>query len=109
MGGFEVRQPGLVLMAFVVGLGPAQTARVEQAQTADERRPKIDVDSYTIEAQINPETQTITARASVRFIPLDDQITNAVFELNNNLNISRTVDEKGQPIGVTRNQQDNSV
>jgi hypothetical protein len=102
-----VRQPGLALIALVVGFG--QTAALAQAQTAEEKRPKIDVDSYTIDAQINPETQTITARASVRFISLDDQITNAVFELNNNLNISRTVDDRGQSIEVTRNQQENSV
>jgi hypothetical protein len=105
MGGFAVRQPGLVPLSGLIALA----CGFAQAQTPDDKRPKIDVDSYTIDAQINPETQTITARTSVRFTPLEDQTTAAIFELNNNLNISRTVDDRGQPVGVTRNQQDNTV
>jgi aminopeptidase N len=75
----------------------------------EEKRSRIDVENYVIDAQINPDTQTITARAAVRFVPLDDQITAATFELNNNLNISRIADDKGQQIQGTRNQQENSV
>ena len=33
----------------------------------DNRPARIDVDSYTIDAQINPDTQTLTARAAIRF------------------------------------------
>ncbi len=75
----------------------------------DDKRTRIDVDNYIIDAQVNPDTQTLTARVAVRFIPLDDQITTATFELNNNLNISKIVDDKGQSIQGTRNQQENSV
>ena len=75
----------------------------------DDKRSHIDVDHYVIDAQINPDTQTLTARATVKFVPLDDSITNATFELNNNLNISKIADDKGQTINGTRNQQDNSV
>ncbi|HVW85132.1 MAG TPA: M1 family aminopeptidase [Bryobacteraceae bacterium] len=75
----------------------------------EDKRSRIDVDSYTIEAQVNPDTQSLSARAAVRFIPLDDQTTTATFELNNNLNITRIVDDKGQSIQGTRNQQENSV
>ncbi|MDP9171915.1 MAG: peptidase M1 [Acidobacteriota bacterium] len=75
----------------------------------DDKRPRIDVENYTIDAQVNPATQTLTARTAVRFTPLDDQTTNAVFELNNNLNISKIVDDKGQSITGSRNQQDNTV
>jgi hypothetical protein len=45
----------------------------------------------------------------VRFIPLEDQLTAATFELNNNLNISKIVDDKGQTISGVRNTQENSV
>jgi hypothetical protein len=75
----------------------------------DDKRTRIDVDSYVIDAQVNPETQTLSARVAVRFLPLDDQITTATFELNNSLNISKIVDDKGQSIQGTRNQQDHSV
>jgi hypothetical protein len=34
----------------------------------DAKVSRIDVDNYVIDAQINPETQTLTARAAVRFI-----------------------------------------
>ena len=33
---------------------------------------RIDVQSYLIDAQIDPAAQTITATALVRFIPLED-------------------------------------
>ena len=71
-----------------------------RAFAQDDRRARIDVDSYTIDAQINPETQTLTARAAVRFVPLDDQTNSVTFELNNALNISRIVDDKGQSAAI---------
>jgi hypothetical protein len=75
----------------------------------DSKTSRIDVDTYVIDAQINPDTQTLTARTAVRFIPLEDQLTTATFELNNNLNISKIVDDKGQTINGVRNTQENSV
>ena len=75
----------------------------------EDKRPRIDVDNYTIDAQINPDTQTLTARAAVRFMPLDDQTNAVTFELNNALNISRIMDDKGQTLQSSRNQPDNTV
>src|ERR1700704_3405889 len=75
----------------------------------EDKRSRIDVESYVIDAQVNPDTQTLAARATVRFTPLDDQITSATFELNNNLNISKIVDAAGQAVRGDRNQQENSV
>jgi aminopeptidase N len=75
----------------------------------DDKRSRIDVDNYVIDATVNPETQTLSARVAVRFLPLDDAVSTATFELNNNLNISKIVDDKGQSIQGTRNQQDNTV
>ncbi len=74
----------------------------------DDKRPRIDVDSYTIDVQINPGTQTLTARAAVRFVPLE-QLSDATFELNNALTVSRVVDDKGQTLQSSRNQSDNTV
>src|SRR5580700_7445369 len=69
----------------------------------------IDVDNYTIDAQINPSTQTINAHVVVRFVSLDDQANSATFELNNNLNISQITDAKGNTLNSSRNQADNTV
>ena len=75
----------------------------------DEKRARVDVESYTIEAQVNPATQTLAARTVMRFIPQEDAINAVTFELNNNLNISKISDDKGNAITGTRNPQDNTV
>jgi aminopeptidase N len=89
---------------FVLGILSIAVSGLAQ----EDRRSRIDVESYVIDAQVNPETQTLTARATVRFIP-DDQSNTVTFELNNALNISRIVDDKGQSLQSSRNQSDNSV
>jgi tetratricopeptide (TPR) repeat protein len=98
-----VKTIGSFVLGFLIAVAPAA------AQRASEQISHIDVDNYTIDVQINPDTQTLTARAAVRFLPLDDQITSATFELNNALSISRIVDERGQTLQSTRNQSDNTV
>src|SRR4051812_10647889 len=79
------------------------------AAQAQERRPRIDVSSYAIDAEINPNTESLSAKTTVRFVPLDDNTTSAVFELNNGLNVSRVVDETGKQIPASRSQQDFTV
>src|SRR5689334_10367425 len=79
------------------------------AAQAQDRRSRIDVEQYTIDAEISPATQSLTAKASVRLTPLDDNTTSAAFELNNALNVSRVVDDKGKQIPASRNQQDFTV
>ncbi len=78
---------------------------------AQERRPasRIDVDQYTIDAEISPLTQSIDAKAAVRFTPLDDGVSSAVFELNNALNVSKVLDASGKQLQASRNQQDFTV
>jgi aminopeptidase N len=90
----------------VVALGILALAGSCVAQ--EDKRARIDVDSYVIDAQINPETQTLTARAAVRFVPAE-QANTITFELNNALSISKIVDERGQNLQSSRNQADNTV
>ena len=73
------------------------------------RRSRIDVQDYTIDAEISPNTSDIQAKVTVRFTPVDDGITSTAFELNNALNVSRVTDDKGAQIQATRNQQDFTV
>jgi len=79
------------------------------AALAQERRPRIAVDSYLIEAEISPATQSLSAKVRVTFSPQDAEITSAVFELNNALSVSRVEDAGGRQIPASRTQQDATV
>jgi aminopeptidase N len=87
----------------------ALSAGIAGAQSQQDRRSRIDVDQYTIDAEVSPNTQSLAAKAAVRFIPLDDNVTSVAFELNNALNVTRVVDEQGKQIPMSRNQQDFTV
>jgi len=76
------------------------------AAPAQDRRTRIRVDHYTINAEVQPATQSLIATAAVRFVPVDNGATTATFELNNALNVSRVVDDKGRQIQDSRNQGD---
>lgn len=78
---------------------------------ADDRgvRTHIDVDHYLIEAEVNPRTQALTANVQVQFVPLEDNLTSASFELNNALNVSRVVDGRGRQVPASRSTQDFTV
>ncbi len=81
---------------------------VASAQERAARLQKIDVQSYMIDAQVDPRAQTLNATVMVRFIPLEDT-SQVTFELNNALNISKVVDEDGRQVPSSRLQQDMSV
>src|SRR3954462_11612079 len=89
-----------------IAVGLVATAAIAPAQ---ERRSRIDVEHYVINAEINENAQTLAAKAAVRFIPLEDNVTTATFELNNALNVSRVVDESGKQIPASRSQPDFTV
>src|ERR1035438_6819510 len=88
---------GLLLFAVAPG-APAQ-----------DRRSRIDVDLVTIDAEISPSAQTLSAKAALRLMPLDDNVSSGSFDLNNALNVSRVVDDKGNQIPASRNQADSTV
>ena len=76
---------------------------------AQERRSRIDVEHYVINAEINENTQTLAAKVAVRFVPLEDGVNTATFELNNALNVARVTDASGRQIPASRSQQDFTV
>ena len=69
---------------------------------------RIRVDDYQIEAELTPHLHQITARAKVRFTALQDTPV-AVFELNNDLRVTRILDEKNQPLSAERVTQDSTI
>ncbi len=78
------------------------------AQDRGQRQQRIDVQSYLIDAQIDPAAQTISASALVRFTPLDDTST-VSFELNNALTLTKVLDQDGRQIPASRGGADNTI
>ena len=68
-------------------------------------RSRIQVNDYVIDADLAPKTHHITARAKVKFTALDD-ISTAVFELNNALRVTRVTSEAGKVMPTERVTQD---
>src|SRR5579872_2383662 len=69
---------------------------------------RLHVDDYQIDAELNPHTHKISARAKVKFTALDD-INAATFELHNGLKVSKVTDESGQALSPERISQDFTV
>jgi len=69
---------------------------------------RLRVDDYQIEAELNPHLHQITARARVKFTALQD-LSVAVFELHNDLRVTKVVDERNQPLSAERVTQDSTV
>src|SRR6201981_3070898 len=66
------------------------------------------VDDYQIEAELMPHLHQISARAKVKFTALQD-LSVAVFELHNDLRVTRVLDEKNQPLSAERITQDSTI
>ena len=95
--------------AWLIGAGLLVFAGAQPASAQERRQNRIDVEQYTVDAEINPATSALAVKAAVRFTPLDDNLNTATFELNNALNVSRITTDQGQQIPATRNQQDSTV
>jgi hypothetical protein len=95
-------------MARQLWIGLALVAAATAA-SAQQRQPRIEVQHYQIDAEVNPATQSLTAKAQVRFVTQDDYTSSASFELNNALNVSKVVDETGRQISANRTQQNFTV
>src|SRR6266496_6039365 len=90
-------------------IGLAAAAALASLATAQERRARIDVQHYVINAEVQPSTQSLNGVVKVQFVPLDDNTSSATFELNNALNVSKVIDDSGKQIPASRSQQDFSV
>src|SRR5215831_2079722 len=69
---------------------------------------RLRVDDYQIDATIEPHLHQINARAKVKFTALQD-LSVAVFELHNDLRVTKVLDEKNQPLSAERVTQDSTV
>jgi aminopeptidase N len=79
---------------------------VRPAKAADKSR--LRVDDYQIDAELLPQNHKLTARAIVKITALED-ISVAIFQLNNSLRITKLVDAANKPLNPERNTQDSTV
>jgi aminopeptidase N len=86
----------LLLLAF--GATPSRAAD----------KTRLRVDDYQIEAELTPHQHQISARAKVKFTALQE-LSVAVFELHNNLRVTRVLDDKNQPLPAERVTQDSTI
>src|SRR5215469_3615678 len=85
----------LLFIALAQPAGAAEKARLR-------------VDDYQIEATLEPHLHQISAKAKVKFTALQD-LSVAVFELHNDLRVTKVVDEKGTQLSAERVTQDSTV
>ncbi len=98
------RRPQRVVANYFVLLLLAVSPIVSRAA----EKPHLQVDDYQIEAELTPHLHQISAKAKVKFTALQD-LNTAVFELHNDLRVTRVLDDKGQPVSAERVTQDSTV
>ncbi len=89
----------LLCVVFTQGVVYAQQER---------RASRIDVEHYTIDAEINPRTQALTATVQMRFTPLEDA-TSLQFEFNNALSVPRITDDSGRTLQASRAAENSQI
>ena len=71
-------------------------------------RPRLRVDDYQIQAELQPKTHRLVAHTRVKFTALED-ISVASFELHNALRPTRIADAEGHTLSAERITQDNAI
>ncbi len=71
-------------------------------------KPHLRVDDYQIEVELTPHLHQMSARAKVKFTALQD-LNTAIFELHNDLRVTKVLDDSGQPLSAERVTQDSTV
>jgi Peptidase family M1 domain/Tetratricopeptide repeat len=71
-------------------------------------KPRIRVDDYLIDANLDPKLHKLSARARVKFTALED-ISVATFELHNGLRVGKVEDASGHTLSAERIAQDHTV
>ena len=100
---FSARRPlGRGLLCFLALVLLALPAAAQQ------QKPRIEVNDYQIDAELQPRVHKIVAQAKVKFTALDD-ISVATFELHNALRPTRVTGEDGKQLNVERVSSDSSI
>jgi len=96
-------------ISIVVLLAMMLAAAGAPALNAQTREPAIDVEHYTIDAEINPRTQDIEADVLVRFRAVENETRYLDFELHNDLELFEVLNEEGDDEAFFRSFDEFSV
>ena len=88
----------VVFISCLLAIRPARAAE----------KTRLRVDDYQIDVELLPQTHKLTARAAVKVTALED-LSVAVFQLNNALRITKLTDAANKPLTPERNTQDSTV
>jgi len=80
-----------------------------QPAPAQQGASKIDVEHYTIEAEINPRTQDLRAKVEVEFTVAGEEVRFVTFGLHNDLTLDSVVDSDGDAVRTSRSIDDFTV
>jgi tetratricopeptide (TPR) repeat protein len=81
--------------------------QVLPAHAANEKT-RLRVDDYQINVVLQPHLHQMNATAKVKFTAMQD-LNVAIFELHNDLRITKVTDEKNQPLSAERVTQDSTI
>jgi len=81
--------------------------QVVPAHAATEKT-RLRVDDYQINVVLQPHLHQMTATAKVKFTAMQE-LNVAVFELHNDLRVTKVTDEKNQPLSAERVTQDSTI
>ena len=98
--GQRILTSALTLFSLIFFIFPTLSWGAEKA--------RLRVDDYQIDATLDPHLHQINARAKVKFTALQD-LSVAVFELHNDLRVTKVTDDKNQPLTAERVTQDSTV
>jgi hypothetical protein len=90
----------LAVAALIVLLGTLPAIAAEKQ--------RVRIDNYVINAELQPKTHKLIARAKLTFTALDD-ISVASFELNNALRPTKILDAENHPLSAERVTQDSTI
>jgi tetratricopeptide (TPR) repeat protein len=94
----SVLTSSLALLLMALAAMPARAAE----------KTHLRVDDYQIQAELTPHLHQISAQAKVKFTALSD-LSVAVFELHNDLRVTRVLDANNQPLSAERVTQDSTI
>ena len=92
---------------FVLAATALTVASLGASAQSSTRQP-LNVTGYTIDAQLDPVAQRLTATAAVTFTAVQD-LTSATFELNNGLRITKITGADGKPLDSDRDARRSTV
>ncbi len=91
----------VLFLGLLLSLAANQTAMAAE-------KTRMRVDDYQIDVELLPQTHKLSARATVKVTALED-LSVAVFQLNNALRVTKLTDANNKPLNPERNTQDSTV